>query len=74
MIDFLSLQKINEQYESELIESATATIRSGWHLYGENITSFEKALSAFIDSPNVITCANGLDALRLILRAYMHKP
>jgi len=73
MIDFLNLQEINKQYELELIESATTSIRSGWYLYGKNITNFEKALSTFIDSPNIITCASGLDALRLIFRAYIEQ-
>jgi len=73
MIDFLNLQAINKQYEAELIESATATIRSGWYLFGKNISNFEKSLSTFIDSQNVITCASGLDALRLIFRAYIEQ-
>jgi len=70
MIKFLDLQKINTQYSEELKEAASEVIDSGWFLQGEKVKRFEENLSLYLRTKHVIACANGLDALRLILRAY----
>ena len=70
MTKFLDLQKINKQYSEELKKAAEDVIDSGWYLLGENVQKFEKNLSNYLGSRHVITCGNGLDALRLIIRAY----
>ena len=71
MIKFLDLQKVNLQYQQELEEAILRVFRSGWYLLGNEVTSFEKELSTYINTPHAIGVANGLDALRLILRAYI---
>lgn len=71
MIKFLDLQKINNQYSDELKKAASDVIESGWYLQGEYNKLFEENLSKYLSSPNVISVANGLDALRLILRGYI---
>lgn len=71
MIKFLDLQKINAQYADELKQAASDVIDSGWFLMGEKLNSFEKKLSGYIGSKHAIGVANGLDALRLILKAYI---
>lgn len=76
MIKFLDLQKVNAQYADELKAAAAEVIDSGWFLQGAQNAAFEAKLATFQDSPtvrpeNVIAVANGLDALRLILRAYV---
>lgn len=71
MIKFLDLQKINAQYAAELKQAASQVIDSGWYLQGEQNKQFETLLARFIGSQFVIPVANGLDALRLILRAYL---
>lgn len=71
MIKFLDLQKINEQYSEELKKAATEVIDSGWYLLGERVKKFEDNLSKYIGVKNVIGVANGLDALRLILKGYI---
>lgn len=70
MIKFLDLQKINSRYAAELKEAASEVIDSGWFLQGDKVKKFEENLSLYLNTNHVITCANGLDALRLILRAY----
>jgi len=70
MIKFLDLQQINKQYSEELKKAASDVIDSGWYLLGENVKKFEDSLSGYLGSKHIIACANGLDALRLILRAY----
>lgn len=71
MIKFLDLQKINNQYAVELRQAATDVIDIGWYLLGERVKSFEAQLSTYIEVKNTIAVANGLDALRLILKAYI---
>jgi dTDP-4-amino-4,6-dideoxygalactose transaminase len=70
MIKFLDLQKINAQYSTELKQVASEVIDSGWYLLGSRVSKFETELADYIGSKNAIGVANGLDALRLIIRAY----
>ncbi|KIA88527.1 DegT/DnrJ/EryC1/StrS family aminotransferase [Kaistella jeonii] len=71
MIKFLDLQKINLQYQEEIEAKLIDTFRSGWYLLGNEVKNFETNLSNYIGSPNAIGVANGLDALRLIFKAYL---
>ncbi len=71
MIKFLDLQKINAQYAAELKQAAAEVIDSGWYLLGERVKHFEQNLAAYIGVKHAIGVANGLDALRLILKAYI---
>ena len=71
MIKFLDLQKINGQYAAELKQTAAEVIDSGWYLTGERVSLFEQQLSSYIGCDHSIGVANGLDALRLILKAYI---
>ncbi len=71
MIKFLDLKKINERYEPELTNAVKRVIASGWYLLGDEVKSFEEEYSKFIGTKHCIGVANGLDALRLIFRAYM---
>lgn len=71
MIKFLDLQKINLLHQQEIEERLLQTFRSGWYLLGSEVKGFEANLSACIGAKNAIGVANGLDALRLIFRAYI---
>ncbi|MFY1045273.1 DegT/DnrJ/EryC1/StrS family aminotransferase [Chryseobacterium sp. GP-SGM7] len=71
MIKFLDLQKINLQYQAEIETRLLETFRSGWYLLGNEVKNFEANLAAYISSPHAIGVANGLDALRLIFKAYL---
>lgn len=71
MIKFLDLQKINAQYEIELKEAANRVIDSGWYLMGKELESFEANYADFCGVKHALGVANGLDALRLIFRAYI---
>ncbi|WP_395059705.1 DegT/DnrJ/EryC1/StrS family aminotransferase [Flavobacterium sp.] len=71
MIKFLDLQKINEQYAKQIKQATSDVIDSGWYLLGEQINQFEKGLVQFQEGGNAIAVANGLDALRLIFKAYL---
>ncbi len=71
MIKFLDLQKVNAQYNQELKQAAADVIDSGWYLLGTKVKEFETNLAQFIGVRHAIGVANGLDALRLILKAYI---
>ena len=71
MIKFLDLQKINLVHQQEIENALLEVFRSGWYLLGERLKNFEKNLALYIGSSQAIGVANGLDALRLILKAYL---
>lgn len=71
MIKFLDLQKINSQYADALKQAAAEVIDSGWYLLGERVKRFEQHLAEYIGIRHAIGVGNGLDALRLILKAYI---
>lgn len=71
MIKFLDLQKINLAHQEEIEEKLLQVFRSGWYLLGNEVKNFETNLATYIGAPNAIGVANGLDALRLIFRAYL---
>lgn len=71
MIPFLSLKKVNDEYSDEIHDAVNKVISSGWYLQGEANTIFEKNYSNYIGTRHTIGVANGLDALRLIFRAYI---
>lgn len=71
MIKFLDLQKINLLHQQEIEERLLNTFRSGWYLLGSEVKTFEENLSSYIGAKHAIGVANGLDALRLIFRAYI---
>jgi len=71
MIKFLDLQKINLSHQQEIEEKLLQVFRSGWYLLGNEVKNFETNLATYIGAPNAIGVANGLDALRLIFRAYL---
>lgn len=71
MIKFLDLQKINLFHQQEIEEQILNTFRSGWYLLGKQVAKFESGLSQYTAAKNAIGVANGLDALRLILKAYI---
>lgn len=71
MIKFLDLQLINTQYAQELKEAANRVIDSGWYLMGKELESFENNYAEFCGTRHALGVANGLDALRLIFKAYI---
>ncbi|ODS88826.1 MAG: aminotransferase [Chryseobacterium sp. SCN 40-13] len=71
MIKFLDLQKINLAHQQEIEKKLLQIFRSGWYLLGNEVKTFEENLAKYTGAAHAIGVANGLDALRLILRAYM---
>jgi dTDP-4-amino-4,6-dideoxygalactose transaminase len=73
MIKFLDLKKMNHVYASEIKEATNRVIDSGWYLKGKEVNAFETEFSNYIGVDHTVGVANGLDALRIILRAYIER-
>ncbi len=71
MIPFLSLKDISESFQPEMDEAIAKVVHSGWYIHGAEVSAFEEEFAAFCGARNCIGVANGLDALVLILRAYL---
>jgi dTDP-4-amino-4,6-dideoxygalactose transaminase len=70
MIKFLDLKEINNSFEPQLSNSIRRVLDSGWYLLGNEAKAFEQEYARFIGVKHCIGVANGLDALRLIFKAY----
>ncbi len=70
MIKFLDLHKINERYRTQIDARVKEVLDSGWYLLGEQDKEFEQNFAKYCGVKHCIGCANGLDALNLIIRGY----
>lgn len=70
-IPFLSLREGHSSIEKELCDSARRVIESGTYINGPETRAFASELESLLGVAHVVPVSNGLDALRLILRAYI---
>ncbi|GHU85106.1 aminotransferase [Spirochaetia bacterium] len=70
-IPFLSLKDITDKYSEEIHEAVSHVIDSGWYLQGKENAAFEANYAQYTGTKYAVGCANGLDALIWILRAYI---
>lgn len=71
MIPFLSLKDVTNLHGKEIDDAVARVVNSGWYLQGVENERFEANYSKFIGTEYTIGCANGLDALIWIFRAYI---
>jgi dTDP-4-amino-4,6-dideoxygalactose transaminase len=71
MIKYLDLKAINAQHDAEMRAAISGVLDSGWYLRGMAVQRFEQHYAHYIGTCHCIGCGNGLDALKLILQAYM---
>ena len=71
MIKFLDLQKINSQYQDEIKASINDVFNSGWYILGDKVKKFESEFADYCGTKHCIGVANGLDALILVLNAWV---
>ena len=70
-VPFLSLKDVTNMHGEEIREAARRVIDSGWYLQGKENEAFEQHYADYIGTKYCIGCANGLDALIWIWRAYI---
>ena len=71
MIPFLSLKEVTALHGAEINEAVCRVVKGGWYLQGKENERFETDYARFIGTRCCVGCANGLDALFLIFRAYL---
>ncbi len=69
MIPFLDVKAINMRFSAALTSAMQDVLESGWYILGEHTSSFEKQFSTYCGVEYCVGCANGLDALRLGIKA-----
>lgn len=70
-VPFLSLKDVTAMHAEEIKAAANRVIDSGWYLQGKENEAFEQHYADYIGTKFCIGCANGLDALIWIWRAYI---
>lgn len=70
-IPFLSLKDVTALHGEEINEAVARVVNGGWYLQGKENEKFEADYANFIGTKYAIGCANGLDALIWIFRAYI---
>ena len=70
-IPFLSLKDVTALHGAEINEAVSRVVNGGWYLQGIENEKFEKDFSEFVGTKYTVGCANGLDALIWIFRAYI---
>ena len=71
MIPFLSLREVTGLHGAEIQEAVKRVVQSGSYLHGAENARFEGDYASFVGSKYCVGCANGLDALIWIFRAYI---
>ncbi len=68
---FLDLRKVNSPIMAELKDAAWRVIESGRYIGGDEVERLTERLSSLTGRKHCVAVSNGLDALRLTLRAYV---
>ncbi len=71
MITYLDLKKINARHCDEISRAINKVMDAGWYIRGKALEQFEQHYAKFIGSRFAIGTGNGLDALSIILKAYI---
>ena len=70
MVKLLDLQKITAQHREEYDAAIRRVMDAGWFLQGKENQQFEADYAHYIGTKYCVAVANGLDALKLIIRGY----
>ncbi|MCB0445044.1 MAG: aminotransferase class I/II-fold pyridoxal phosphate-dependent enzyme [Gelidibacter sp.] len=72
MIKFLDLHKINARFETRFQEKFKQFLDSGHYILGKEVVAFETQYANYCGTKHCVGVANGLDALTLIFKAFIH--
>lgn len=70
MIKFLDLKKSNSKYTDDMLSVFKENVESGVYIGGEQVKKFEDEFAKFNESEYCVSCANGLDAIRIALESF----
>lgn len=69
MIPFNSFQYQNKQSREQVLKAMTEAFDSGWYILGDRLKKFEKEFSEYSQAKHTLGVGNGLDALKIALKA-----
>ena len=69
-IPFIDLQAQRRRLGDSLSRAITEAVEGGQWIMGPQVTALEERLAAFANVKHAVACANGTDALLLVLRAW----
>ena len=69
-IQFIDLQAQRKRLGEPLNQAIRAAVEGGQWILGPQVAQFENDIAAWAGVKHAIACANGTDALRLVLRAW----
>ena len=69
MIPFLDLGATYRELKPEIDTAVWRVLDSGWYILGPEVEAFEVEWAAYCEAKHAVGLANGLDALKLALRA-----
>ena len=72
MIKFLDLYKINARFETEFKDRFGHFLDTSHYILGREVDTFESDFASYCGTKYCIGTANGLDALTLIFKSYIH--
>ena len=72
MIHFLNLRKLNQPFEVAFQKKMKQFLDGGWYILGNEVKQFETDFATYCGTKHCIGVGNGLDALVLIFKAYIH--
>ncbi len=70
-VPFLDVAGINSRFRDEFAEAQARVLQSGWFLRAAETRAFESEFAARTNALHCVLVANGYDALRLALRAWI---
>lgn len=70
-VPFLDVAGINQRFEQEFLAKTKEIIQSGAFILGKHVADFEEAFAEYCGTKYALGVGSGLDAIRLILMAYM---
>ena len=70
MVKLLDLQKITAMHRDEYDMAIRSVLDAGWFLQGHANQQFESDYAQYVGTNHCVAVANGLDALKLIIRGY----
>lgn len=73
-IQMVDLKKQYESIKDEVLQAMQDVIHSSAFIQGPQVAQFEKELATYNQAKHVIGCANGTDALQLIMMALDFQP
>lgn len=72
MIKFLDLHRINNRFREDFEDAFKSSLDNSHFILGKNVSKFESEFAHYCGTQYCIGTANGLDALTLILKGYIH--